>query len=34
LGAQAGDVGFFGHGAGEVVFGEEKVHAGDYNRLK
>lgn len=34
LGAEAGDVGFFGDGAGEVVFGEEKVHAGDYNRLK
>ena len=34
FGAEGGDVGFFGHGAVEAVFGEEKVHAGDYNRLK
>lgn len=34
FGAEGGDVGFFGYGTGEVVFGEEKVHAGDYNRLK
>ena len=33
FGAEGGDVSFFGYGTVEVVFGEEKVHAGDYNRL-
>ena len=31
FGGEAGDARLFGDGAGEVVFGKEKIHGEDYN---